>query len=169
MFDEDQERPMIGIVNSTRSADYPTTITIGPSFFDAYKAWPNVKFSHGFNLGGNNKSGVLETLSKTAPLACRALSNGNLYWWEYGNEPDLFAGNVRPADYNESDYVYQWLRGTRIIQERIAESCPDLFNNDTYGYLAPSFAGTNNHLKAPLAWSDGLDTDGNIKHYSSHK
>lgn len=164
---------MRGIINTTRSADYPTTITIGPSFFDSYKTWPKVKFSHGFNLGGNNDTRTAATLNQTVPLACKALSNDNLYLWEYGNEPDLFAtsaqGPVRPTNYNESDYVEEWLDGTRIIRELLELNCPDLLGNDTYGYLAPSFAGTINHLKAPRTWSDGLDTDGDINYFSSHK
>ncbi|KAK9777465.1 hypothetical protein SCAR479_05858 [Seiridium cardinale] len=172
IYDANETLPLRGIVNTTRSADYPTTITIGPSFFDAYNAWPKVKFSHGFNLGGNNDSRVLDTLNQTVPLACNALSNGNLYLWEYGNEPDLFAtsaqGPVRPANYNESDYVNEWQKGTHTIRELLEQYCPDLLSNDTYGYLAPSFAGTNNHLKAPQAWSDGLDADGDIKYFSSH-
>ncbi|KAK6074180.1 beta-glucuronidase [Seiridium cupressi] len=172
IYDANETLPLRGIVNTTRSADYPTTITIGPSFFDAYNAWPKVKFSHGFNLGGNNDSRVLDTLNQTVPLACNALSNGNIYLWEYGNEPDLFAtsaqGPVRPANYNESDYVNEWQKGTHTIRELLEQYCPDLLSNDTYGYLAPSFAGTNNHLKAPRAWSDGLDADGDIKYFSSH-
>jgi hypothetical protein len=173
IYVENQTLPLVGIMNTTRSADYPTTITIGPSFFDSYNAWPKVKFSHGFNLGGNNDSRVLDTLNQTVPLACKALSNGNLYLWEYGNEPDLYAtsaqGPVRPANYNESDYVGEWLRGTRVIRELLEQNCPQLLNNDTYGYLAPSFASINSHLKAPLAWADGLDTDDDIKYFSSHK
>ncbi|KAI1844536.1 hypothetical protein JX266_009209 [Neoarthrinium moseri] len=172
IYDANESLPLRGIFNTSRSSDYPTTITIGPTFFEAYNTWPKVKFSHGFNLGGNNDGRVLETLNQTVPLACKALSNGNLYAWEYGNEPDLFAtsaqGPVRPANYNESDFVNEWLKGTRTIKDLLKESCPDLLGNDTYEYLAPSFAGTNNHLKAPLAWSDGISTDGNIKYFSSH-
>jgi hypothetical protein len=162
-----------GTINTTRSADYPTTIEIGPSFFESYGIWADVKFSHGFNLGGNNDPRAGDTLIQTVPLACKALSNGKLYWWEYGNEPDLYATSsqepVRPANYNESDYVTEWVGGTRTIKTQIAQYCPDLQDNATYGYIAPSFAGTNNHLKAPLAWSDGLAVDGDIKYYSSHK
>jgi hypothetical protein len=76
---------------------------------------------------------------------------------------------VRPANYNESDYVDEWLRGTRTIRELLEQNCPGLLSNDTYGYVAPSFAGTSNHLKAPRTWTDGLYADGDIKYFSSHK
>ncbi|KAI0096102.1 glycoside hydrolase family 79 protein [Nemania sp. FL0031] len=161
-----------GTINATRSPDYPTTIEIGPSFFESYLTWPNVKFSHGFNMGGNHDDRQWATLLQTAEIACKTLGKEKLYWWEYGNEPDLFAtssqGPVRPANYNESDYVTEWLAATRAIKGVIAEYCPDLLGNDTYGYLAPSFGGVGNHLKAPLVWADGLDTDGTVRYFSTH-
>jgi len=162
-----------GTVNVTRSPDYPTTIDIGPSFFESYNTWPNVKFSHGFNMGGNNNSRVQDTLTRTAELACKALGTNRLYVWEYGNEPDLFAtsaqGPVRRANWNESDYVNEWLDGTAVIKSVIQKNCPDLAFINTYKYMAPCFGGVANHLKAPLAWADGLDNTQNIKYFSSHK
>ncbi|KAI1399198.1 glycoside hydrolase family 79 protein [Hypoxylon fuscum] len=161
-----------GTYNLTRSADYPTTIEIGPAYFESYSTWPDVKFSHGFNLGGNHDDRQWETLLETAALACKAIGKDKLYLWEYGNEPDLFAtsaqGPVRASNYNESDYVAEWLNGTRAIRGVLQENCPDLLGNDTYGYLAPSFGGTDAHLKAPRTWTDGLDEDGDIKLFSSH-
>ncbi|KAI8959681.1 glycoside hydrolase family 79 protein [Daldinia sp. FL1419] len=157
-----------GTYNLSRSADYPTTIEIGPSYFESYGTWPNVKFSHGFNMGGNHDGRQWETLLQTVPLACKALGIDKLYLWEYGNEPDLFSPAVRPTDYNESDYVAEWLNGTRAIRTALEQNCPDLLENDTYAYLAPSFAGTNNHLKAPRTWADGINADSNIKLFSSH-
>ncbi|KAI2783739.1 glycoside hydrolase family 79 protein [Daldinia loculata] len=157
-----------GTYNLSRSADYPTTIEIGPSYFESYSTWPNVKFSHGFNLGGNHDDRQWDTLLQTVPLACKALGKDKLYLWEYGNEPDLFASAVRASDYNESNYVSEWLNGTRAIRSVLETSCPDLLNNATYGYLAPSFAGTTNHLNAPRTWADGINADGDIKLFSSH-
>jgi hypothetical protein len=163
-----------GTFNLARSADYPTTIFIGPSYFESYSTWPDTKFSHGFNLGlGGNNSAGWETLLETVPLACKALSNGKLLWWEYGNEPDLYStssqGPVRPPSWNEAEYVAQWLNGTRAIKSQLMKYCPDVVSNDAYGYTAPSFAGTNNHLKPLLTWQDGLDVDQDIKLISSHK
>ncbi|KAF3764636.1 family 79 glycoside hydrolase [Cryphonectria parasitica EP155] len=162
-----------GTFDYAKSSDYPTTIFIGPSYFESYAQWPGVKFSHGFNLalGGNNSAGW-QTLLDTVPLACQALSNGKLNMWEYGNEPDLYStssqGAVRPAGWNESWYVAEWLNGTLQIRASLEESCPDLLENDTYGYFAPSFAGVNNTLKLPATWAAGLDTDEDIKLVSTH-
>lgn len=163
-----------GTYDYTRSSDYPTTIYIGPSYFESYSQWPNVKFSHGFNLGlGANNSEGWQTLLDTVPLACEALSGGKLYMWEYGNEPDLFSTSaqspVRPASWNESAYVWQWLNGTRQIRASLAESCPDILGSTSGDFMAPSFAGVGNHLKAAAAWEEGLNANGDIKLFSTHK
>ncbi|KAL7620362.1 hypothetical protein AAE478_009357 [Parahypoxylon ruwenzoriense] len=168
IFNADLTIALNGTYNLSRSADYPTTIEIGPAYFESYGTWPGVKFSHGFNLGGNHDDRQWETLLSTAALACKALGKDKLYWWEYGNEPDLFASAVRASNYNESDYVAEWLNGTRAIRSVFEENCPDLLDDDTYGYMAPSFAGTSNHLKAALTWANGIDEDKNIKLFSSH-
>ncbi|KAF8858173.1 hypothetical protein BDZ45DRAFT_591590 [Acephala macrosclerotiorum] len=175
LYNASLETATYGIINPKRSVDYPTTLYIGPSYFDSYNTWPNTKYTHGFNLGlGGNSSNPegWETLLDTVPLACKALGKDKLLWWEYGNEPDLFStssqGAVRPPGWHESDYVAQWLNGTRAIKSQLAKACPELLGNDTYGYLAPSFAGTNNHLKYWTTWQDGLNADHDIKLISSH-
>ncbi|TVY52112.1 Beta-glucuronidase [Lachnellula cervina] len=164
-------------INSTivpsRATDYPTIIFIGPSYFESYNTWPDTKFSHGFNLGlGGNNSEGWQSLLDTVPLACKALGGGKLLWWEYGNEPDLYStsaqGPVRPPGWNESTYVSQWLNGTRAIKQQLQKSCPELTSNESYGYLAPSFAGVSNHLKPVTTWQDGLNVDRDVKLISSH-
>lgn len=173
IFNPDLAVALNGIVDATRSPDYPTTIEIGPSYFESYLTWSNVKFTHGFNMGGNNDSRQWDTLLQTTAIVCKTLGKEKLHWWEYGNEPDLFAtssqGPVRPSNYTELDYVTEWLAATRAIKGVISEACPDMLSSDTYGYLAPSFAGVTNHLQAPQAWANGLDTDGTIKYFSTHK
>ena len=160
-----------GTVNPMKSLDYPTTLYIGPSFFESYSTWQDTKFSHGFNLGNNHTEGR-ETLLATVPLACAALENGKLYHWELGNEPDLYStsaqGAVRPPTWNEATYVQQWLNGTRTIKEVLTQACPNLTTADTYAYLAPSFAGTNNHLNPVTTFHSGLTVDNDIALISSH-
>ena len=69
-----------GIYNLSKSADYPTTLSIGPSFFDSYSTWPDTKFIHGFNLAKNGSVG-LSSLLTTTSLACEALEGGKLLHW----------------------------------------------------------------------------------------
>ncbi|KAB5549766.1 glycoside hydrolase family 79 protein [Coniochaeta sp. 2T2.1] len=162
-----------GTVDPKRSPDYPTTIHIGPSYFESYNTWPNVKYTHGFNLGlGGNNSAGWQTLIDTVPLVCKALGHDKLHYWEYGNEPDLFStsaqGPVRPPTWNESTYVEQWLNGTRKIKELLQKHCPDLDSESEYGFLGLSFAGTGNKLKAPLTWQNGINQDKDIKLFSTH-
>lgn len=174
LYDASLPYALEGVFDPARSEDYPTTITIGPSYFESYNTWKDVKFSHGFNLGlGANRSSGWQTLLDTVPLACKALGGGKLYVWGYGNEPDLYSisaqGPVRPPDWNEETYVSQWLNGTRTIESLIEEHCPELATDDAYGYLSPSFAGSTNTLNAPATWAAGLNEDQNIKLFSLHK
>jgi hypothetical protein len=163
-----------GSVNTSRSPDYPTTVHIGPAFFESYSTWPGVRFTHGFNLGGNNRpQEQWETLLATVPLVCKALGTDKLDHWQYGNEADLYStsaqGPVRPPNWNETAYVQQWINGTRMIKQLIEQNCPEVLEKGRYTYLAPSFAGTGNHLRAPKAWAAGLDADKNIGIFNSHK
>ena len=174
LYNASQELAIIGIINPSRSTDYPTTITIGPAFFESYHTWPGVRYSHGLNLAfGANDSAGWQTLVDTVPLACRALSGGRLNTWEYGNEPDLYSTSgpyaVRPPSYDESAYVSQWLNGSREIKKQIDRYCPEMARQGQPLFMAPSFAGTSNHLKAPVAWADGLDDYHNIQYFSTHK
>ncbi|PKK52485.1 hypothetical protein CI102_3198 [Trichoderma harzianum] len=173
LYNASQKASLIGIVDPSRSPDYPTTIHIGDAYFESYATWPGVQFSHGFNLGlGANRSEGWETLADTVPLACKALSHGNIYTWEYGNEPDLYStsaqGPVRPSNWNESTYAWQWLNGTAEITKQVKKHCPTLALFGGPKFMAPSFAGTGNHLKAPLAFQDGLDKNKNIEYFSTH-
>lgn len=162
-----------GTYDRIRSPDYPTTIYIGPSYFESYDTWRDVKFSHGLNLGlGGNNSEGWQTLLATVPLACKALQ-GKLYVWQYGNEPDLYStsthGIVRGPSWNEKTYVEQWENGTRAIKSLIQDHCPDLLDDGSYAYLAPGFAGVGNKLKAPAAWAAGLNSNNDIGLFSTHK
>ncbi|KAK4041556.1 hypothetical protein C8A01DRAFT_14699 [Parachaetomium inaequale] len=174
LYDASLPYALNGTINPARSQDYPTTVTIGPSYFESYRTWKDVKFYHGFNLGlGGNSSRGWQTLLDTVPLACKALSDGRLYVWGYGNEPDLYSisaqGPVRPPDWDEAAYVSQWHNGTRQIKALLEEHCPELAGEDSYGYMAPSFAGVGNPpLKAPAAWAAGLNDDKNVKLFSTH-
>lgn len=161
-----------GIYNYSVSRDYPTTLTIGPSYFDSYSTWPNTTFTFGFNLAKNGTVG-LDSLLATVPLACTALEGGKLAYWELGNEPDLYKtsaqGPVRPASWNEQDYVDEWIGKSRSIRTVMAQYCPSLTQNATFNFIAPSFGGTSNSLDPIITWQDGLDTDQDIAMISSHK
>lgn len=170
LYDESLPYAVNGTYDFDRSRDYPTTIHIGPSFFESYSTFPDTKFTHGFNLGlGANRSEGWETLLATVPLACKAIGVDNLDVWEYGNEPDLFStsaqGPVRPPSWDEAAYVSQWLNGTREIASVLSKACPEF---PAPKFMAPSNAGTANHLRAPAQWAAGLRNADNIALFSSH-
>lgn len=169
VFDPSLEVAEVGIVNATISPDYPTTLTIGPAYFESYQTWPGVKFIHGFNQGKNSTAERIALL-ESVPYACEAL-RGRLAYWEFGNEPDLFRpqGARRPADWKEPQYVAEWLKWTRAIRAAMKGPCPDLATDAEYKYIAPSFAGSTNSLETVIAFEDGLDTDKDIALTSFHK
>ncbi|KAK5790255.1 hypothetical protein VI817_007542 [Penicillium citrinum] len=168
LYDANLKTSINGTVVPSLSTDYPSIIYIGDSYFESYKTWPRTKFSHGFNLGKNGTTGM-KTLLATVPLACKALKDGKLAYWELGNEPDLFVDYpVRPADWNEKSYVDEWLSKTKVIKRQLRKSCPELATENDYKYIAPSFAGLTNSLDPFKVWQVGLNDDHDIGLNSMH-
>ena len=126
-FNHSQQQQLIGSFDYNRSRDYPTTISIGPSYFDSYNTWPGVSYIHGFNLGKNGSIGY-NTLVGTVPLVCKALAADKLAYSQLGNEPDLFKtssqGPVRPRWWNETYYVQEYLNKTHIMRDIVSHDCP---------------------------------------------
>lgn len=129
-------------------------------------------FLHGFNLAKNGTVGY-DTLIGTVPLACKALGNGKLAYWQLGNEPDLYKtssqGPVRPSWWNETDYVQEWLNKTRIMKQLVQENCPEVVAQGKFKFYAPSFGGAGNSLNLIRTWNAGLDADNDIAFIDSHK
>lgn len=118
-------------------------------------------------LGAKTPEGW-QTLVDTAPLACEALRHGNLYSWEYSNEPDLFTSGTyapRQKGWNETDMVAEWLKGTDEIVKQVRRNCPEI----KVKFIAPSNAGLSNALKASKMWAAGLDSRDDIEMFSTHK
>ena len=162
----------VGIIDPIKTPDYPTTLSIGPAYFESYETWPGTKFIHGFNLGRNStvaRKGLIDSV----PYVCKALEGGKLAYWELGNEPDLYKtssqGHVRPANWTEQDYVNEWLHWTRAIRTAMQGTCPDLASNQSFRFYAPSFGGAGNSLDPIVTWEDDLDADKDIAIISSHK
>ena len=156
----------------------PKIIDIGEAFFESYSTWPDTKFIHGFNLGlcATNGSDGLSSLLATVPLACAALGNGKLLWWEFGNEPDLYTGSGggkplrEPGTWGDNLYVNQWLNGTQQIKSSLQQACPDMVSAENYGYVGPSFwVPSNGDMSASGVFSSGLNTAQDIKLVTFHK
>jgi hypothetical protein len=77
IFHQSLNKAIVGIVDPAKSPDYPTTITIGPAFFESYLTWPDTHFIHGFDLGENSTT-ARQALIHSAPFACKALGGGRL-------------------------------------------------------------------------------------------
>lgn len=169
LYNQSLPAAVYGTYDRDKTINYPAHVQIGPSFFESYSTWPNVKFTHGFNLGLATTPEGWQSLLDTVPLACTALEGDKLLGWEYGNEPDLYPTNIDrslriAANWNSSTYVDQWKNGTAAIKELIDLHCP---NMTTYGYVGPSLAGL--HLNPRKIFQDGYNSDGQIKQITLHK
>lgn len=171
-YNSSQQQALIGTFDFNRSRDYPTTISIGPSYFESYNTWHDqISYLHGFNLGKNGSVGI-DTLQGTVPLVCKALNGSKLAYWQLGNEPDLYKtssqGPVRPAWWNETYYVDEWLNKTELIRSLVQQNCPEIIADGKFKFYSPSFGGVGNSLSMIKTWQAGLDSDNNIAFIDSH-
>lgn len=171
-FNASQSEALIGSYDFARSRDYPTTISIGPAFFESYSTWEDeFSYLHGFNLANNRTAGLDSILGET-PLVCTALNGSKLAYWQLGNEPDLYKtssqGPVRPAWWNETDYVNGWHNKTGIIRSLVQQHCPEVIEQGKFNFYAPSFAGTDNSLNMITTWQAGLGANNDIAFIDSH-
>ncbi|KAF2185105.1 glycoside hydrolase family 79 protein [Zopfia rhizophila CBS 207.26] len=173
LFDPDLKVATNGTYIDSISKDYPRILYIGPSFFESYQTWPDVKFVHGFNLAKNDTEAA-ESTTNSVPVACKALDGDNFLYWEMGNEPDLFKtsaqGIMRPSSWSEQDYVKEWDEEVARVKKALKEKCgAEWVSEKKFKWLAPSFAGTSNSLDAVKSWNAGLKNNSNtIERFSSH-
>lgn len=80
------------------------------------------------------------------PLACKALQ-GQLEIFEVGNEPDLYIGSRRPADYSVAQYISEWKNETARFEGFLRQACPDMAKN--VKYLFPSVSSPGAKLHGP--------------------
>ena len=100
--------------------------SFGPPWLDSLKQFNNVAWTLQIPLAnhpdGNTKNsveffnGMLQAIGGIA----------NLTAVEIGNEPDLYAGEVRPENYTVADYVQEWKEYADAISK-------DVLNGNEYG------------------------------------
>lgn len=77
---------------------------------------------------------------------------------------------MRPAWWNETDYVQEWLNKTRgVIRDLVEKNCPEVIEQGKFKFYAPGFAGTGNSLNMIKTWEQGIDADHDIAFVDSHK
>ncbi|KAL5373210.1 hypothetical protein DPSP01_012905 [Paraphaeosphaeria sporulosa] len=173
LFDASQKLAVIQSFSQS-NPDYPANQTIGPAFFESYRTWPGVHFSHGFNLADNSTE-HRQALLESVPFACHALQD-RFYGWELGNEPDLMNITLaqappRGSDWSEATYVAEWLEWTRKIRQQVKKACPKLASSEQFKFLAPSLAGSPSlsNFSAARVFEEGLNDDNAVGIISQHK
>ncbi|GFP54341.1 hypothetical protein ACSS6W_002056 [Trichoderma asperelloides] len=152
--------------SSCPKADPGAWQCIGKSFFESYGGFPaGTRYSHQFNMGAYNSSGWA-TLKSTVPLACKALE-GQLEFWEVGNEPDLYIGSRRPSSYNAANYAAEWVNTTQHFESYLKTACPSL--GGRIKYIAPSLSSPGAKLKINAIFPDeGSSATSKISQVSVH-
>jgi hypothetical protein len=167
MFHPSQAEGIINGFDEDISADYPSTIEIGPAYFESHAILPEFSFVHGLNaaLGGSGGAGLHNVLQH-AVTACKAVGD-RILEWEWGNEPDMWAlaHDYRPADFDEAKVFTEWLNGTEALTEMLELECP----GSTRNFFAPSFARPEQFMNATKAWEEGYNNQNNIPAYIQHK
>jgi hypothetical protein len=93
----------------------------GPELFKALGTFPaGTQFIFGLNLAYNNPD-YIDKITGAAKAALEAL-NGNLYSFEIGNEPDLYASTAPyriGEGWDGSSYVSEWTTRASAIQSQV--------------------------------------------------
>lgn len=96
----------------------------GPELFKALGTFPaGTEFIFGLNLAYNNPD-YIDRITTTAQAVLQAL-NGNLYSFEIGNEPDLYASTAPyriGQGWDGSSYASEWTTRASAIQSQVF--CP---------------------------------------------
>ncbi|KPI35447.1 Beta-glucuronidase [Cyphellophora attinorum] len=149
-----QEAALIGSYDFNKSKDYPTTISIGPAYFESYNTWPGYEYIHGLNMGKNGTIGY-QTLVQSIPLICKALPVDKL-------------ATSPTTELERICYVAEYIEKTRLIRDTVKLNCPEVIESGKLRYYSPSFAGTSNSLNIIKTFQVGLDEDGGIAFIDSH-
>lgn len=95
----------------------PATVTVNEDFFTGLQNFPGSRWVFQVNLA-NNQSDRVENALLEARLALKYLG-GSLDAFEIGNEPDLYPGDVRAADYSVKNYVAEWQPFADVISKEV--------------------------------------------------
>ncbi|KAI3400110.1 hypothetical protein diail_4340 [Diaporthe ilicicola] len=101
---------------STPGADQPSSLTVGPAWFESFKQFPNgTRYIYGLNFY-DGEEGKAQTVLQ-AGAAYRGIGKA-LYAFEIGNEVNAWpGGSRRPANYTTQSYVDQWTEYAEAIGE----------------------------------------------------
>lgn len=62
----------------------------------------------------------------------------------------------------------EWLNKTDLIRSLVQQNCPEVIQEGTFNFYAPSFAGTSNSLNMIKTWQAGLNSDNEVGFIDSH-
>lgn len=149
------------------NGDVPSSLTIGPTFFESLTTFANTRFIYGLNMKSSvSDSDAYDNMLDTVAAVCSSFSSDNLLAWSYGNEPNLYGFD----DWEPADYTTAWLEAERDIKSVLEDECPDLVSDDLFGFLTPSVSNLHSgHVNIPDTLEDGINDDGVVFFLGAHK
>jgi hypothetical protein len=149
------------------NGDIPSSLEIGPTFFESFKTFSDTRFIYGLNMKRSvQDSDDYDNMLDTVAAACSSLSNDNLLAWAYGNEPNLYGFD----DWEPTDYTEAWLEAMNDIKEVLKDECPDLASDENFGFLTPSVSSLwSGHVNIPDILEDGINDDNVVFYLGTHK
>ncbi|KAJ6443625.1 glycoside hydrolase family 79 [Purpureocillium lavendulum] len=115
VYNASQEQAVI--LSAASENGIPAEVLVGPSWFEGFGNFPGSLWNFQANLG-RNASSALDNTIEVCGLVVAALRH-RLIALEIGNEPDLYPGRARPANYTVVDYVREWTRYANAISRRV--------------------------------------------------
>ena len=100
----------------------PIGLTVGPDFLTGIDNFPGVKWTWMLQLVNNTDAGRANAIDFGKALMQHFKEN--LTSLEIGNEPDMYAGSVRPSNYTAADYTQEWLPYAQQVSDELLKNNP---------------------------------------------
>ncbi|KAH8812788.1 glycoside hydrolase family 79 protein [Xylogone sp. PMI_703] len=158
----------------------PIGVTIGPAFHEGISNFPGVKWDIQVQFTNDTAAGRANGVeyAKSALLHAKE----NLYSFEIGNEPDLYPGQNKPANWSVSNYIAEWLPYADQISREVLADNPYGLDHwrhfQALTYAEPGGPGYDNPCCAERAMINGfnvgntlnrgIDATGHVKSVSVH-
>ncbi|KLO15240.1 hypothetical protein SCHPADRAFT_871320 [Schizopora paradoxa] len=132
----------------------------GPAYYESLAVFPqSSRFIVDVNLGNSS----VDIAQKEIQAAVKYIGWDRIYSLELGNEPDQYAGNVRPAGWTSEDYTEQFLNWTSELTERL-DLPKKIFQAGAFAIDPTSSAP----MTTVSIIEEGIDDTGVIKLFDQH-
>ncbi|GJJ08933.1 hypothetical protein Clacol_003153 [Clathrus columnatus] len=132
---------------------FTISITSGPDFFQSHHNFPSTsRFVVDVNLGNSS-----------VEIAQGEIAAAINVDYKVGNEPDQYAGSIRPSNWTSLDYTTQFLNWTSILSENL-DLPQHIFQSGAFAINPTSSAP----MTTVSTIEEGIDSTGVVKLFDQH-